>query len=120
MNIKRNSWHYKISLLGTDTYEKSTDSLCLYFWRLVLKSAGILLLSIIIPCLIYAYFTSHFVISTSIMVIFVVSCVALPISAIWYLRKLTGSQLKIPGENIAFEFIKAKKNKICPLIKYVD
>jgi len=37
IEVKRSSWHYKISNFG-EIWESSTDNLCGYFQRLVLKS----------------------------------------------------------------------------------
>jgi len=46
--------------------------------------------------------------------------VILPGWAIYFVRKKCGRPPVMPGENIIFEYIKAKKRKICPLIKYID
>ena len=123
VKVKRSSWHYKISHVG-DTIESGIDNLCFYFWRLVWKLILVLSAIIIVPSMcyivIYTYITSHFIISNSIMMIFIISCATLPPVVIYFIRIKIGEPLKTQGENIVFEFIKAKKNKICPLIEYVD
>ncbi len=58
MEIKRSSWHCKISNLGSD-FERADDNLCRYFWRLVGKLA-LLLAAVIVLCAgAYAYFTNE-------------------------------------------------------------
>jgi len=37
-----------------------------------------------------------------------------------YTRKINGEPIMIPKENIVRAYIEAKKNKICPLITFVD
>ena len=112
MKIKRKSWHYKISNLGSD-FENRDDNLCCYFWRLVGKAVLLLAGLFVVGAVIYAYFTSLFVIPTTIMIIFIVSSIILPILAIYYFRERFGKPLEIPGENILFEYLKAKKRKVC-------
>ena len=121
MKIKRSSWHYKISLLGG--WERTQDNLCCYFWRLVGKLAFMFCVFALVSSLLYLWFSNPLVISNTILLLFLICCVALPSLAIWYLREKIGKPLeipyKIPRENILFEFIKAKKRKICPLIEYI-
>ena len=119
MKIKRNSWHYKISNLLVD-FEKHNDTLCLYFWRLIGTIVLIIFGTGLISTMIYSYFTSAFFASTSIMLVFIISCFILPAIAIYFLRVKLGKSPEITGETIVIEFIKAKKNKICPLIKYTN
>ena len=118
MEIKRSSWHYKISNLGSD-FERRNDNLCFYFWRgvgkLILLSAGITGISFFM----YVYFTSATLIANTIMVIFVCSVFALPPLAIYLIRKKFGKSPEMPYGNIVVEYIAAKKRKICPLIEYI-
>jgi len=119
MKIKRSSWHYKISNFGT-AYESEHDSLCWYFWRAVAKTIFIFTVTIWLSTTLFFYFTSPQFISTTIMILFMISCIIVPSLAIHYLRKLLGKSPEIPGSNILIEYLKAKKAKICPLIEYID
>ena len=120
MQVKRSSWHYKISNLFC-SWEKLNDSICIYFWRLI---GTILFLSFAVfffSVLIYTWFIEPLWISNTIAASFVFLSFILPFFAIYYLRSWRGDlSTELPYENIIVEYIKAKKNKICPLIKYID
>jgi len=116
MKVSRKSWHYKISNFGS-YYEKSYDSLCNYFWRLVSKVLLGIILTVFCSAILWSYFTSPIFIAITILILSLISCIVLPIIAIAYLRdKLP----EIPYENIFIEYIKAKKRKLCPFIEYVN
>jgi len=117
MKVKRSSWHYKISNFGG--FENCNDNLCVYFWRTVFKIIVGVLLVVFVGSILYAYFTSLFILSTTILILFLVSCVVLPVLAIHYLRKKLGKSLEMPYGNIFVGYVKAKKNKICPFIEYI-
>ncbi len=116
MKIKRTAWHYKISRLGTD-YEKANDNLCRYFWRPIWKFA------IALGLVSYFGFVSYWVVTEPlalIVLLFFASSTVLSVLAIWFMRKKLGKSPKIPYGNIAAEYLKAKKEGICPLIEYID
>ena len=121
MKIKRSSWHYKISNLGSD-FERSNDNLCRYFWRgagkLALLLAAAIVVCFLVPFAIYNWFTDDFVISNTIMFFFICSVFILPPLAIHFLRKRFGPP-EMPYENIVIAKISATKRKVCPLIEYV-
>jgi len=117
MKVKRSSWHYKISNFGG--FENCNDNLCVYFWRTVFKIVVGVLLAVLVGTVLYAYLTSPFILSITILILFLVSCVALPVLAICYLRKKLGKPPEMPYGNIVVEYVKAKKNKICPFIEYI-
>ena len=119
MKIKRSSWHYKISNFWAG-YERRNDNLCWYFWRGVLKLALAVWVLILLVAIAHSYFTSPQVISATIMLVFVVSIFVVPYLAIIFLRGKLGKSPEMPYENIVTECLKARKNKVCPLIKYVD
>ena len=116
MKIKRNSWHYKISNLLSD-YEKDNDNLCIYFWRGVSKIAILFILGFLFGTFLFKLFTD---IPFMIMTLFLLSSCMIPISAISYIRKKLRKSPEIPYENILVEYVKARKDKVCPLIEYVD
>jgi len=119
MKIKRSSWHYKISNLG-NPLENNTDNLCWYFWRAVFKMAYLIGILIFLIFLVHFWLINSQLISNTIMLFFIVSCIAVPFFAIRYLRRILGKSLEIPHGNIVTEYMRARKNKICPLIEYVD
>ncbi len=119
MKVKRTSWFSRISNLGYD-WKRTNDNLCNYFWRAIGKGFGILLGTALSVCLLYSYFTHNEVISTTIMILFMIFSVGIPVLVIYFVRKNFGKSPEMPYGNIVIEYIKAKKNKICPLIEYVD
>jgi len=119
MNIKRTSWHYKISMFG-EHFEGCNDNLCYYFWRVVGKVAFTAFILFVIGMFCFVYFTSPFIIANTIMIAFLLSVIILPICAVLGLRHIFGKPPEIPNENIIIEYIKAKKHDYCPLINYID
>ena len=118
MEIKRSSWHCKISNLGND-FERSNDNLCCYFWRLVGKLA-LLAAAIIIICFAsHAYLTDDQLIANTIMILFLLSVFIVPILAIYFIRRMLGKSPEMPYGNIVTAYLAAKKEKVCPLIKYI-
>lgn len=118
MKIKRSSWHYKISNLGD--FEKRNDNLCNYFWRIVGKLALFFIMAVLLFGIGFTYFTSPAVIPNTILLLWLFGSVILPPLVIGSIRERLGGPAEIKGESIVKEFIKAKKNRFCPMIKYVD
>ena len=119
MKIKRNSWHSKISNFGKKYPGEYPDNLCKYFWRFVGKIVFLLWAITITVSLIFIYFTNPFWICTTIVILWFVLSIFLSILVIWFVRKKFGVPPEIPGENFVIEYIKAKKEKICPFIEYI-
>jgi len=120
MKVKRSSWHYKASNFGNGGFENRNDNLCWYFWRLIFKVVVGVAFTIVICMMLYAYFTSPLLIPHTILLLFFVAIFAVPIAVIYLIRKKFGKSPEMPYGNIVAEYIKAKKNKVCPLIEYVD
>jgi hypothetical protein len=121
MRVNRESWHYKWKKLIIGEYNMY-GNLCAYFWGCVLSIAlpAIFTFLIIIVAILFivAMFTDPLFFNVLIITIFGIGCIILPFIAIYWYRKKTIKQYLVPGEEIVIEFIKAKKNKICPLIDY--
>ena len=99
MRISSKSWHLRLVRLFDDTY--LPRDLCSYFWRVLFS---IILLPILLPII-------------SIIFIFVV---VENISDRIYERRSRLGRKKEKKPNLFFEFIKAKKEKICPLIEVIE
>jgi len=119
MKVKRSSWHYRISNFGND-FENKHDNLCRYFWRIVIKLVLACFITNVFIMFIYFYFSDLQFVSNTILILFLISIVIVPILAIHYIRKIKGEPVELPYENILYEYMKAKKRKVCPLIEYVD
>ena len=118
MEIKKSSWHCKISNFGND-FERSNDNLCRYFWRLVGKLILLLVVMFFFSALAYGYFTDDLLISNTIMILFLLSVFIFPPLAIYFIRKKLGKSPEMACENIVIAYLGAKKRKVCPLIKYI-
>lgn len=117
MEIKRSSWHCRFNnFCRGGGYN---DSLCSYFWRFIGKCVVILTMLAVFLMFAYSFIISPFVLLHTAVLLFIVSCIAMPIIAIHYLRKIF-KKTNIPSGNFIKEYIKAKKRKICPLITYID
>ena len=119
MKINRKSWHYKVSHWG-EHREKWNDTLCGYFWRVVLKLAVVAIAITFVAAFTYTIFTSPFVISALIAISSIAASIILPIVAVVGIRKLLGKSPSSPYENIFISYVKARKDKLCPFIDYVD
>ena len=114
MKIKRSSLICKIA--GT-CYQ---DNLCRFFWRLVGQIILATFIAGVVLYIIYNLITTPSEIYLLILVFLGVGAVFLPVLAIECLRAILGKSPELPYENIVFEYLKAKKQKVCPLIEYVD
>ena len=120
MKVKRSSWHYKVNYFGSDWGERKHDNLCAYFWRTVAKLFIVTFFLGIFSLLGYEFFTSGFMAPIIIMVLFIASVLCMPPMAINLLRKKLGKSPEMPYGNIVVEYMRARKQKMCPLIEYVD
>jgi len=118
MRVRRSSWHYKLSYLGSD-YERGNDNLCGYFWRTVGKAVLLLGVFSLASLLVYTYFTHLLVISNTILLLFVLSSLIVPPLVIVYIRKILGKSPEMPYGNVLTGYLKARKQKVCPLIEFV-
>lgn len=152
MNISRNSWHYRMTAFTLDYFSRSpSNSLCLYFWQVVLSpfiligAAAIILMAILASAVVMLYgigaivndilvwanvlphsfkqipgiFNYRAVISSLLIVLVVV---------LYLLRTEIKNRLGIKERNedeekepnFVIAFVKAKKQKICPVITFKD
>jgi hypothetical protein len=144
MNISKRSWHYRyMDWLGFNV--KHTYSLCIYFWKLVFaltvppaifSFAGLLVLTFVIgvvtvPLHIVGLIDLQLlpkVISTALGVFGFVGWIGLiyfPSTVlITYayrnLKARRNSPTAPPEPNVFIEYIKAKKQKVCPIIDYTE
>ena len=106
LTISSKSWHLKlVRILRTDDYKPR--NLCGYFWQVVGTCATVPLLALL----------------------FVVAILAVGtwLAVSWLNRKLPlrhGKRERLIATeshlNLAWEWVKAKKQKVCPLIKVVE
>ena len=122
MKINRNSWHYRWSNFFTNQNTYNAN-LCSYFWKLLFSIFMPMLCTAIIGTTFILFlmklFTEPGFINIVVITFCVVGCIFLPIWVIKYYKRITNyEEYRIPGEEVLIEFIKVKKRKICPLIKF--
>ncbi len=124
MRIKKSSWHYKLNMLGDHTQSKT---LCTYFWCSIFKILGLTFIFSFASLILYSigmttydYWTSLFFGMITVILLFILFSACLPSLVIHFLRKISKKPLETQCSNIAMEYIKAKKRKVCPIIEYVD
>jgi len=140
MVISRKSWHYRYLDWSCDNFEIDLPkSLCGYFWKTVLVTVlnllmGSLIVGIIltIPLLFWSWLHNGSP-TSKIYLILLSVLAAVPCSAALIIKNAREREEKLyqdrrrgifPKEKpagflkVIWETIKARKNKVCPLIKY--
>jgi Na+-transporting methylmalonyl-CoA/oxaloacetate decarboxylase gamma subunit len=135
MNISKQSWHYGVvsnKFCFMDGWWAS-NSLCLYFWQVVMRiSFGFLLCLLAVsplvlimqialgssPTLLGVLGLIIGLLYIFVLLIFIVLCIGEVYRKVR--RTFPHKEPKKPSEpNILIEYIKAKKDKVCPMITYV-
>ena len=118
MKINRKSWHYRWNK-GFYSYFHP-DNLCEYFWKtvfsLALPMAIISIMILLFVLLVNSAITDPW---GALIGISAVGSLIFPIIAIVLLRYYFPST-KTKQERLVGEYLKAKKNRICPMIEYYD
>lgn len=142
MEVSRKSWHYRMNAWCWSHFGKSpAPSLCGYFWQTVFAPVVVvafyaaILTVILVICSWLFYFSGAFlcnflhwinVLPDSFDIVpgefnWRHLIVSLIMSALLIGHfALQNRQNKNSKPNFVFEYIKAKKNKICPIIEYKD
>ena len=147
MKVNKNSWHYRLltgdifGIQGVNSWNVSS-SLCLYFWQVVFmllwKGVALFFLTpfVINSLLILPLVSTLGLITTGVIVqgntgltvlvmelivIIVVVIVLAGLSLYTFLKDKTDlADVVEKDPNLFVEYIKAKKNKLCPIIEFVE
>lgn len=123
MKVKRSSWHYRLTTKFSDDIEFYGRNLCRYFWRVVgslcILFFGLLCLAALV-LLASVWFLDPFWASNTIVAGFILLAVFLPLLAISLLRWKFGIVRGPQPSPLIVEYLKAKKQKICPEIEFID
>lgn len=135
LQISKSSWHYrymewmclKIDLPG-GAYPSNRKSICPYFWSLMALltipyiSMGILLLELWgLGITIWSHAQA-----TLIIVILIAAIIGIVILAIRRSDRIAAAKMagtwkpKVKQPNVAWEFVKAKKSNVCPLVEFTE
>lgn len=124
MIVNTNSWHFKLNGRWWGIWEHDSSNLCKYFWETVL-SVLITALIVSVICFVigmWGYLIWNVPFYNKIMGVIIIawffSIVFVPIFAIKGFRKLVGEDVAIPIPSLFAEYVKAKKNKYCPIIEF--
>lgn len=138
IKINKNSWHYKVVNFGCTSNNDISNNLCTYFWQFV-RGCGIgcaLLLGVIL-FIVFASFVigSLFVpldVSEAVVAMIIWIVIALSFKDViihhfgsdhWLKRDVFKNLKSKDGQtnrkpSIIKEYLKAKKQKICPIIEF--
>ena len=147
MEISRNKWHYKVSKRYIEGFNEAR-TLCQYmnriFWSLVITSvlsvflAVVLIgLAVIIPSMFSSVLTVSAVptqswlsacVGLTLLVSIIGGIVGTILSILYVSKKLENTKLsdafssvyEAAKPNILIEYIRAKKNKYCPIVRFKD
>lgn len=133
MKISSNSWHWKLNKIFTE-YPRSSYSLCTYFWLTVRNICIVSFLTIMalivtsavlspIGYLLGWYGSSEFVYIGLGFDYIILALVVYILLKMYWEETIKPKWFKDSGKtktkrvNIAFEYVKAKKSKICPILE---
>ena len=144
MKISTDSWHYKMLteefmfMSGKSSYSVS-NSLCIYFWQVVMRflygvGAGFVYASpFVFPTLLFTgipferesllYFITGLWVGLGFLIsaLVAMALVVMVLKYLWGKLRSSVSGVKAPKQvNIATAYIKAKKDKVCPMLEFVD
>jgi len=119
ITIKRTSWHYRLNnRMEVGNIEYYSKNFCTYFWLTVcdtlLISFFTLAVLTLFGVLVYLLITD---IPFAILFTLFAAGIVFPATAIHYFRKIFPNTT-IPTPNLIKEYIKAKKEKYCPMITF--
>lgn len=142
MNISKKSWHYK--LVRSTLYGKTSHSLCIYFWQViismivvaglaaVLLCVGVGVLAVIVallaaiasPILVWAFHITWIpkeLVGAGCGLWGLGLGFAIGMAFVWFMKKKVQPKLKAMDEqpNLLVEYLKAKKQKVCPQITFI-
>ena len=123
MNIRRSAWHHRFYTFGFETYseEHTTVNLCSYFWRTVI---GLCKFLIIIIVLLAILTVAAFGLYQHTAVVLGGAGLVMTFGLIgtnWTRIKNFLYGMKGTSESgLLRSYLKARKDKICPLITFVE
>ena len=137
MRINKNSWHYRLIQFADKIPSKN---LCMYFWQVIGCSFMFLIMSIVIAAALtlipLSMFGPIFMALSSAIEVFgiilwmITGFISLGFAKDWVLTNpkhwlsrniwKRKEHVKDKEPNIVFEYIKAKKRKVCPPLEFVD
>ena len=124
MIVNTDSWHFKLNKQFWGLIVCKDSNLCRYFWMtafVVLLATMLLSMWIGMLTIVVLVVWSTPFHERMIAAIVVLWCLGTPLCsflAIKGFRKLIGTNTSIPTPSLLSEYIKAKKNKYCPIIEF--
>lgn len=129
MKLNKNSWHYKVWAKTFDSYAgppTSTD-LCRYchrvFWQLVgYAIMGCMLLAVAAGCLMIVYLLiwKALIPHVGITLLIIGGVAAAIVVLAIYISWLNGKRLDSEPKTLVGQYLRANKEKVCPLVEFDD
>lgn len=128
MKVSRNSWHFKVYRgFGFDSgFYKEPSNLCPYFWRVVwgltkgaiiVALCGLLLFMLGTVVFTYPFWSLG---GTAVIALFCAICAYWDEIRSFLSRNAPESDVPEPEPGLIRSYIKAKKDKVCPMIEVVE
>lgn len=129
MLVSKRSWHYQLVLLfSNDSEDSIPSSLCCYFWS-VLASIVYALFALVFILLIAVLVSTpitqlFFNIPLPLVILGGIICelvlIAFLVELVKYRRTKEGYYNNVKEDGLIVSYLKAKKNKFCPKINFID
>ena len=122
MKIRENAWHHRFYRWGhLNDFVYGQTNLCNYFWRVVLGICIMVFIGTVLAAAVSGLgivFYKHFLPSCIVTVIIAATFGALCFkSNLNHKRRLAGYKKPEPG--LLRSYLKAKKDKVCPIVTFV-
>lgn len=127
MEIRRDSWHYRLYRAGSDRFPPPETNLCRYFWRVVWGATAVTLVcsmvGVILAVVGFAVYEHPL---ASLTVVGTVAAIVGAALLFVHLRERLEDRRWAAGHaeprppGLLRAYLKAKKDEVCPLITFVD
>jgi hypothetical protein len=123
MEIRRDSWHYRFYEVSFNMWPPERTNLCSYFWRV---AYGIVLYVALGACVLFILGATGYALYNHTVASLIVAGVTVVLLGLILLGIYVDDELALrrsePGyrPGLIRSYLKAKKEKVCPLVKFVD
>jgi hypothetical protein len=130
MEIRKNKWHYHLYTMGFENAYcgEGPTNLCSYFWRVVYGTIKVVIIAAVLLGILFGAGVIIFKwpFESSSLIVAVALCITFSYNQVriknfFYAkrhREFVNDEVREPG--LLRSYIKAKKDKVCPLIEFVE
>ena len=119
MEIRKSAWHYKFFTMGFDSgYGGEAANLCSYFWRTVAGILKVVCIVAVLVCLAAGIVSC--IIQFPLYCFALVLAITVVVNAPRVVRRGTSKRAQPKEPGLLRSYLRAKKNKHCPLVTFVE